>query len=182
MIVQRRLALGLLAAAAPLTALRAQMTQGGAAAPAANTPPAALAGQPPARIMAMTHEAGAFSLATARIGRERAESAELKRFGQFEVAEQEAIAEAMRLAGHTVPAANFAGEKAAVLQRLNATSGAAFDRMFLQVQEEGHGELLNLTGALLQANLPAPDKIIAILANGQIREHLTLISVMRGRG
>ena len=181
--MNRRLALGLAAAAAVPTALRAQSANqpSNAAAPNAATPPANLQGMAPDRLAMMTHEAGAFSLATARIGADKAGNAEVKRFAQFEIVEQEGVAQAMRLAGHNFPTPNFQGEKRDVLNRLqSAAAGDAFDRMFLQAQNDGHQELLNLTGAIMAGNAPAPDKITAILANGQVREHLILIGLMLG--
>ena len=89
---------------------------------------------------------------------------------------------AMRLAGHNFLAPNVMGEKRDIMNRMQqAAAGAAFDRMFLQVQQQGHQELLNLTGAIMAGNAPAPDKITAILANGQVREHLILIGIMLGQ-
>jgi putative membrane protein len=154
---------------------------GPGAAPQSVTPPANLAGTPPDRLVMMVHEAGGFSLATARIGVEKADNAEVKRFANFEVREQEGVAQAMKLAGHNFPAPNFTGEKANVLQRLQAANGAEFDRMFLQVQEQGHQELLNLTTAIAGSQAPVPDKITGLLAADRIQEHLILIGAMQGR-
>jgi putative membrane protein len=151
------------------------------AAPRANTPPSNLANTPPDRLAMMTHEAGAFSLMTAKVGMEKASNTDVKRFAQFEVTEQEGVARAMRLAGHNFPQPNLQGDKAQAMQRLQSASGADFDRMFLQVQEQGHQELLNLTTAIMGSRAPAPDMIMAILANGQIKEHLILIGLMQGR-
>lgn len=177
--MNRRLALGFAAAAAIPTALRAQ--QSTQATPNAATPPADMRNMPLDRLLTMTHEAGAFSLATARIGAEKARHPDAKRFAQFEVSEQEGIDQSMKLAGHNMPMPNFTGEKRDIMNRLQqAQAGDAFDRMFLQVQHDGHQELLNLTGAVMASNAPPPVKIIGILANGQIREHLILISMMMG--
>ncbi|WP_376095311.1 DUF4142 domain-containing protein [Roseomonas sp. CCTCC AB2023176] len=185
MIIHRRLAFGLVAAAAVPVALRAQPQPSGAstsATPNAATPPANLQGMDADRLRTLTHEAGTFSLMTARIGAEKARHPDAKRFAQFEVIEQEGIAESMRLAGHQMQQPNFSGEKREMMNRLQqAQAGDEFDRMFLQGQHDGHQELLNLTSAMMAAqNAPAPDKIIATLANGQIREHLILISTMLG--
>ncbi|WP_426959231.1 DUF4142 domain-containing protein [Muricoccus radiodurans] len=174
---RRTLALALTGAAILPAAAMAQQ-----AAPRANTPPQNMSGVAPDQLAMRTHEAGTFSLMTARVGVEKATNADVKRFAQFEVQEQEGVAQAMRLAGHNFPEPRFEGEKAQILQRLRgAGSGNEFDMMFLQVQEQGHQELLNLTTAIMQGNAPAPDKIMATLANGQIKEHLILIGLMRGQ-
>jgi predicted outer membrane protein len=154
---------------------------GPGATPQAATPPANLAGMPPAQLAKMTHDAGAFSLATARMGMEKASNAEVKRFANFEVREQEGVAQAMKLAGHNFPEPQFGGEKAQVIQRLQSANGADFDRLFLQVQEQGHQELLNLTTAAAESQAPVPDRITALLASDRIREHLIDIGTLQGR-
>ncbi|HEY8613230.1 MAG TPA: DUF4142 domain-containing protein [Roseomonas sp.] len=154
---------------------------GPGATPQAATPPANLANTPPEQLAKMTHEAGAFSLATARIGMEKASNAEVKRFANFEAREQEGVAQAMKLAGHNFPEPQFGGQKTQVIQRLQSARGADFDKMFLQVQEQGHQELLNLTTAIAQGQAPVPDKIMALLASDRIREHLIDIGTLQGR-
>ena len=154
---------------------------GPGATPQAATPPANLASASPEQLAMMTHQAGAFSLATARLGMERGSSAEVKRFANFEVREQESVAQAMKLAGHNFPEPQFGGEKFQVMQRLQSASGAEFDRLFLQVQEQGHQELLNLTTAIAASQAPVPDRITALLASDRIREHLIDIGMLQGR-
>lgn len=151
------------------------------ATPQANTPPANLAGMPPEQLAKMTHDAGAFALATARLGVDKASNAEVKRFANFEVREQEGVAQAMKLAGHNFPEPSFAGEKAQTMQRLQSASGTDFDRLFLQVQEQGHQELLNLTTAVAESRAPVADRITALLASDRIREHLVDIGTLQGR-
>nr|WP_280842980.1 DUF4142 domain-containing protein [Pararoseomonas baculiformis] len=135
----------------------------------------------PEQLAKMTHEAGAFSLATARMGMEKATNAEVKRFANFEAREQEAVAQAMKMAGHNFPEPQFGGQKYQTIQRLQSTSGEAFDQLFLEVQEQGHQELLNLTTAIVEGQAPTPDKITALLASDRIREHLIDIGTLRGR-
>ncbi|SHJ84923.1 Predicted outer membrane protein [Roseomonas rosea] len=154
---------------------------GPGATPQAATPPANLAGTPPEQLAKMTHDAGAFSLATARMGVEKASNAEVKRFANFEVREQEGVAQAMKLAGHNFPEPQFGGQKYQTMQRLQSVSGEEFDRLFLQVQEQGHQELLNLTTAIAGSQAPVPDKITALLASDRIREHLIDIGTLQGR-
>jgi putative membrane protein len=174
----------------PVSAMAQGATGGGAmnrspgpgAAPQANTPPANMTSMAPDQLVKMTHEAGGFSLATARVGMEKASNPDVKRFANFEVREQEGMAQAMKMAGHNLPDPQFGGEKYQTLQRLQAANGAEFDRMFLQVQEQGHQELLNLTTAMAGSQAPMPDKLMALLASDRIREHMIDISVLQGRG
>mgnify|MGYP004539096587 CR=1 FL=1 len=170
-----------LAGAALIPAMARAQAPAASANPQAGTAPNRMAGMSPDQLALRTHEAGAFSLITARVGVEKATNPDVKRFANFEVTEQEGVAQAMKLAGHNFPDHAPTGEKAQALQRLQAASGAEFDRMFLQVQEQGHQELLNLTTALMNSTAPAPDKITALLANGQVKEHLILIGLMMGR-
>jgi len=153
---------------------------GPGAAPQSDTPPANLAGRPPAELAKLVHDAGAFSLMTARLGIEKATRPEIKRFANFEVREQEGVAAAMKLAGHDFPEPQPAGEKLQVMNRLRSADGAEFDRLFLQVQEQGHQELLNLTTAIGEGQAPAPDKIVALLSTDRIQEHLITIGMLRG--
>jgi len=180
---RRSLSLALAGASLVPAAAMAQATRapGPGATPQANTPPANLANMPPERLAMMTHEAGSFSLATARMGVQKASNPDVKRFANFEVQEQEGVAQAMKLAGHNFPERPPAGEKAQVMQRLQAANGADFDKLFLQVQEQGHQELLNLTTAMMGSRAPVADRITATLSNGQVKEHLTLLNVMQGR-
>ncbi|MFH5926017.1 DUF4142 domain-containing protein [Roseomonas xinghualingensis] len=182
---RRSLSLALAGASLVPVAAMAQGTgsraQGSGATPQANTPPANLANMPPDRLAAMTHEAGSFALATAKIGAQKASKPEVKRFANFEVQEQEGVAQAMKMAGHNFPDYRPTGEKAQVIQRLQSASGADFDKIFLEVQEQGHQELLNLTTAMMQSRAPVADRITATLSNGQIKEHLVLLNVMQGR-
>ncbi|WP_458093811.1 DUF4142 domain-containing protein [Roseomonas sp. WA12] len=154
---------------------------GPGATPQASTPPANLANARPEQLAMMAHQAGAFSLATARLGMERGSNPDVKRFANFEVREQEGVAQAMKLAGHNFPEPQFGGEKYQVMQRLQAASGAEFDRLFLQVQEQGHQELLNLTTAIAESQAPVADKITGLLASDRIREHLIDIGMLQGR-
>lgn len=149
--------------------------------PRADVPPENLAAAPPERLARMLYEAGSFSHATAQLGAEKATKPEVKRFANFEIQEQEGVAQAMKLAGHDFPMASFGNDRGKMLESLRGASGADFERMFLEVQERGHQELLSLTSAIMAGNAPAPDKIAATLSNNQIKEHLILIGEMQGR-
>ncbi|NEL41023.1 MAG: hypothetical protein G3W69_24940, partial [Xanthomonas perforans] len=114
MIVRRSFGLATagLAATSALFAAAAQTAQNPTP---ANRPPSSLANADPAALMRMAHEGGAFLMQTADMGREKATRAEVKRFGQFESSEQQALAQTMRLAGHEPTATEFTGPKAQML-------------------------------------------------------------------
>jgi len=170
-----------LAGAALLPVFAPGLAQAQGNSPSANVPPENLAAAPPERLARMLFEAGSFSHATARIGGEKATNPEVKRFAQFEVQEQEGVAQAMKLAGHDFPMASLGNERGKMIEALNAASGAEFERMFLEVQERGHQELLSLTSAIMEGRGPVPDKIMATLSNNSIKEHLILIGTLRGQ-
>jgi len=178
MIVRRSFGLATagLAATSALFAAAAQTAQNPTP---ANRPPSSLANADPAALMRMVHEGGAFLMQTADMGREKATRAEVKRFGQFESSEQQALAQAMRLAGHEPVAHEFTGPKAQMMNRLRAASGREFEAAFLEAQVMGHEEALNVYAAIEARNQPPIEKAIAVLAQGHIREHLILLEGLK---
>lgn len=170
-----------LAGAALLPVLAPNMVQAQGNSPRADVPPENLAIVPPERLARMLYEAGAFSHATAQIGAEKATNPDVKRFAQFEIQEQEGVAQAMKLAGHDFPMASLGNERGKTIESLRAANGPDFERLFLEVQERGHQELLSLTSAVMDSRSPAPDKIAATLSNNSIKEHLILIGMLRGQ-
>ena len=170
-----------LAGAALLPVLAAGRAQAQGNSPRADVPPADLSAVPPERLARLLHEAGGFSHATAQIGAEKAGNPDVKRFAQFEIQEQEGVAQAMKLAGHDFPAPSLGNERGKALESLRAAGGAELEGMFLEIQERGHQELLSLTSAIMESRAPAPDKIAATLSNNSIKEHLILIGMLRGQ-
>ena len=152
----------------------------GALAQNAASAPAQLAGTDPAKLMMMVHEGGAFLLQTGRMGMEKSSRAEVKRFAQFEVNEQEAIVRSMQLAGHQpTPPQQFSGEKARMMEQLNTASGTTFEQAFLRAQTAGHEEALNVFTTLAQSGAGNPDKIVATLAASRIQEHLIALGLLQ---
>lgn len=169
-----------LAGAALLPVLAGQARAQGNS-PRADATPENLAIVPPERLARMLYETGAFSHATAEIGAEKATNPDVKRFAQFEIQEQEGVVQAMKLAGHDFPKASLGNDRGKTIESLRAASGPDFERLFLEVQERGHQELLSLTSAVMDSRSPAPDKIAATLSNNSIKEHLILIGMLRGQ-
>ena len=122
--------------------------------------------------------------------------ARLKQFAGFEIAEQETVANILK-AIQTGAAPNGAipsPSDAEVMQNLDdagksavekfrqMNAGWAFDREYLRAEIDGHNRLLEIQ----QAYLRAPDNLdetnVAKLAQGMIKEHLTLLGDMQAVG
>ncbi len=145
--------------------------------------------------MERTMALGSASLAQSRIAVEKAQNARVKMFAQFEVAEQETIAEIIRsmrsrdamVTGSTPGAASQSGSRQEtdergrrmVEQLQNAQRGTAFDRMYVEAQITGHRGLLDAQEDYLRSGRDLEHKAIAMLARGQIKEHLALLDMMQ---
>lgn len=182
--MDRRLALTALAGvlAAPTLALAqatapgAGMTAAGSAADSAHR-----MGETEMKHAMQTAMAGMFAMEHAKIGVEKARNAEVKRFGQLEVAEQTTIAEVLKsmMTGMDMP--KLPAEKLAMLKKMEGMSaGADFDKMFLEGQHDGHEELLKIQDAYINAGKNREHLAVAKLARGHIREHLSDISHIQG--
>ena len=120
-----------------------------------------------------------FLMQSAQLGVQKATRADVKRFAQFETAEQQSIIQAMQVAGEPVMQMTLPPQKASMLQSLQAANGAEFDRMFVQAQTMGHQEALQVYSAIQSSSAaPTADRVIATLAVTTIREHLTLLQLM----
>ncbi|MEZ2410667.1 DUF4142 domain-containing protein [Bosea sp. RCC_152_1] len=125
---------------------------------------------------------GTVSLETSRIAMTKAANPMVKRFAQFEVAEQETIAMVLKgrgnLGDNPPPPADPKGE--AMLKALQAKTGAEFDRAYLDGQVEGHQRLLQIQESYLQAGKDEAHRGIAMLARGHIKEHLANLDMILG--
>ena len=133
-----------------------------------------------------TAKVGSLSLATSRIAVQRASGAEVKKFAGFEVAEQETVADilaSMKKAAEeakgalVVPSdaqvqAMLDADGKAMLDKLNALSGGAFDKAYVQGQVDGHNKLLVIQEDYLKVGKNREHLDVAKLARGMIKEHL----------
>jgi putative membrane protein len=120
----------------------------------------------------------------------------LKQFAEFEIAEQETIADILK--GVEMPDAKPSGDvkaptdaelmanldskdKALVEKMQGMKAGEAFDLDFVKAQIEGHKKLLAIQTTYLKAADDLDETNIAKLAKGMITEHLTLLSDIEKR-
>ncbi|WP_081996005.1 DUF4142 domain-containing protein [Croceibacterium mercuriale] len=121
---------------------------------------------------------GGLALMTSQMALEKGRNAAVKEFAGFEVTEQTTIAQIIRESKNMTPPPPGAMEQE-VLARLNVASGRAFDRAYVAAQIEGHQKLLQIQETYLANGQDMPTRHVAMLARGQIMEHLALLGKMR---
>ena len=121
---------------------------------------------------------GAIALETSKAAQSRAQNAWVKKFADFEVAEQTTIAEILKAAGG-VPGPASEKHASTVKKLAQYQSGAAFDSDYVSGQIEGHTELLKIQEDYIAAGNDAHHVAIAKLARGQIKEHLDLLQTIQ---
>jgi putative membrane protein len=144
-----------------------------------------------------TMAVGSLSLAISRIALPKVKHAMLKQFAEFEISEQETIADILKnmkmpglLPSGTVKAptdaeltGNLGPKGKDMVEKMRAMkAGPDFDREYVKAQIDAHRELL----AIQEAYLGTPDNLdetnIAKLARGMIKEHLTLLGNIEKMG
>jgi putative membrane protein len=166
--MQRRTAIGALGAAAFMPGLHNTAS--------AQTRPAS--GLAQTRQMALL--GNQFSTQTSDLAPGRAQHDIVKAFAHFEAAEQRSIVQAMQLARLPVTAVALPPEKMQILQQLQGLQGAAFDSLYLQVQLQGHQELLQAQEGLLAAG-SKDEKVIATIAVAAIQQHTAMLQGLQQR-
>lgn len=139
---------------------------------------------------------GSMSLILSRMALPKVNDAHLKQFTQFEIAEQETVADVLNaLKTNASPMGSIPSPTdAEAMQNLNEAgkatvekfrglkAGSAFDRVFIQTEIDAHRLLLGFQ----EAYLKSPDDLdatnVAKLAQGVIKEHLTLLGDMQKTG
>jgi putative membrane protein len=142
--------------------------------------------------MQETMKIGSLALATSRIALQKAQDAQVKQFAQFEVAEQETIADVLKsmqganvttgqgAATNVEAQANLDDKGKATLKKLqDAKAGAAFDKEYVKAQTDGHTELLKVQENYIKAGNIREQINVAKLARGQVKEHLTLLQSIK---
>ena len=142
-----------------------------------------------------TLAAGTVSLQQSNFALAKAQNPRVKEFANFEVAEQNTLADIMhsfsdpastastssgaKQAASTAP--ELPAADAAVMEKLSkAQPGAAFDKDYVAAQIQGHQKLLAVQETYLKAAGGNREAVnIAKLASGQIKEHLTLLQDMQ---
>ena len=121
---------------------------------------------------------GSVALETAQIAEQKAENPWVKKFAQYEVAEQRTIAEILKsMGGH--PAKLTDKESAMITKAKEAKAGKSFDEEFLSGQLEGHQELLKIQNTYIDKGKDEAAVNLAKLARAQIKEHIDLIETIQ---
>ena len=124
---------------------------------------------------------GAVALETSRLARDRALRPAVRQFAQFEAEEQTAVAEIVReMMGNVAPPPPNRRD-ARMIADLGRLRGAAFDRMYIMGQVDGHRRLLDVQERYLNDGRNLHHRHIAILARGRIREHLADLERLQNR-
>jgi putative membrane protein len=192
--MERRMMLAALGAVFA-TPVLAQTTQpSGQRAPTSNNGAQGSMGKAEMDHVERTMKLGATALATSRVALEKAENARVKMFAQFEVAEQETIADILKSMQQQDPATTGSVKKPSdqevraqlddkgrrMVEMLEkAQRGTAFDREYLQGQLTGHRELLEAQEDYLRSGRNREHVAVAKLARGQIKEHIALLDMMQ---
>ena len=136
-----------------------------------------------------TMTVGSLSLLMSRIALPKIANAKVKEFADFEIAEQETVADVLKaLQSNAAPNGSIAAPSDAdLMQNLDADgkamiermrglrAGVAFDREYVQQQLDGHRKLLAIQETYLQSPDNLDETNAAKLARGMIKEHLTLL-------
>jgi putative membrane protein len=136
-----------------------------------------------------TMAVGSLSLASSRVAVKKARDEDVKEFAQFEVAEQETIADILKSmqegrASGKIDAPSdsevrqhITQQDQAMLQKMEQMqAGDEFDRAYVRAQTDGHEKLLRIQEDYLASGKNAAHLNVVKLARGQIKEHLTLLA------
>src|SRR6195952_900896 len=142
--------------------------------------------------MMETMAAGSMSLAASRVAVKKARDEDVKQFAEFEVAEQETIADVLtsmkdpsKASGKLNPPSdaevrkNIAQEDQAMLQKMEQMEGKEFEAAYVKAQTEGHQKLLRIQEDYLASGKDLAHINIAKLARGQIKEHMQILADLR---
>ena len=127
---------------------------------------------------AQTLAVGTVALETSRFAQQKADNAWVKKFAQYEVAEQTTIAEILKSMGAT-PAKLTDKQDAMIAKAKDAKAGASFDAGYIADQIEGHNELLKIQETYISKGKNEANVNLAKLARGQIKEHLDLLQTIQ---
>lgn len=139
-------------------------------------------GGPERRHAIETLRVGGLALRTSRMAQQRARGPKVREFADFEVAEQTTIADIIRRStGMGPPPPDPMAERTlARLDRL-PNAGPVFEDEYVRVQTDGHQQLLAIQERYLAEGRDENMRNVAMLARGQIKEHLRLLADIRER-
>lgn len=147
-----------------------------------------------------TLQTGTLALETSRLAQKMAKDPRVKEFANFEVAEQETIAEILkdkmtdedqgkqkypapradaRSGNAAAPQVSPTAQTGEIVNKLRNAQGSDFDRDYIKAQIEGHQKLLAIQERYIQEGQNKATVAVAKLARGMIKEHLTLLGHMQ---
>jgi putative membrane protein len=136
-----------------------------------------------------TMAAGSMSLLASRAALKKVRDDDVKQFAEFEVAEQETIADVLmtmkdssKVSGKLNPPSDSEVRQhvpendQATLQKMEQMDGKEFEEAYVRAQIEGHQKLLRIQEEYLSSGTDVAHINLAKLARGQIKEHLQLLA------
>lgn len=120
---------------------------------------------------------GSVALQTSQLAQGRASNPMVRRFADFEVEEQTTISEILNEMMRMPPPPPAPADRR-MMQELARMQGAAFDRMYLTGQLDGHRRLLQIQETYLAQGRNPNHRHIAMLARGRIREHISDVEML----
>jgi putative membrane protein len=139
-----------------------------------------------------TMAAGSTSLVASRVAVKKVRDEDVKEFAEFEVAEQETVADVLtsmkdpsKATGKLKPPSDSEArqhipqEEQATLQKMEQMDGKEFETAYVRAQTEGHQKLLRIQEEYLASGRDPAHLMLAKLARGQIKEHLQLLAHLR---
>jgi putative membrane protein len=117
---------------------------------------------------------GTVALETSKLAQSMAKDDWVKRFANYEVAEQTTIAEVLESMGAKPEKSEKAGE---ALDKLKKSSN--FDADYVTAQLDGHQQLLKIQDDYIAAGKNRASIDISKLARAQIKEHIDLLQTIQ---
>lgn len=128
---------------------------------------------------------GQAALQSSQVARSRAEDPRVRSFAESEVMEQETLStilmEVSRDSGRPMPAPRPDPRMARELAMLERERGNRFDDAYTRMQLQGHQELLRIQDDYLRSGRNAHMRHIAMLARGQIMDHIKALEMLERR-
>jgi putative membrane protein len=117
---------------------------------------------------------GSVALKTSQLAQTKAQDKWVKKFANYEVAEQTTIAEILKSMGAAPPKADKAE---AMVDKLEKSS--KFDADYITGQLDGHQELLKVQDEYISSGKNMANVNLAKLARAQIKEHIDLLQTIQ---
>ncbi|MBT9368673.1 DUF4142 domain-containing protein [Rhizobium sp. CSW-27] len=128
----------------------------------------------PAKMKALM--GGDFATASSELARQKGTANAVKVFAQLEIREQAAVAKAF---GAEPGSAGLSEKHRQMLAKLEAASGAEFDRMYIDGQMEGHQELLAIHKQYAENGEDPMARGASMVGVPSIETHLGMLKTIR---